>query len=282
MRRRAELLSWVGTHLGKPPGFERVVRLLAPPEKCTAIPEVCLVRDESLFLTQLGLPLGWHIGFFGSYEPGLRNIMRAVLRPDGIAIDVGANVGWHTLLMARLVGPRGRVLAIEPNPSVCEHLLCNVRLNQFAQVEIVPCAMAESARTLNFLAPHADEPGSASGHVVLEGDPPSSSIAVDASTLDILAGQKQLGRLDLIKIDAEGFELPILQGAEQTIARFRPYIFFEFDQAYAVRGRESPALLSGFFNSCGYRLYAIGRNWSELIGDRDWPKNANIFAAPLR
>ncbi len=71
--------------------------------------------------------LWWHIGFFRSYEPELRDIIRIVLPPGGVAIDVGANVGWHTRLMAKLLGPHGRVLAMKPNRSVREHLLRNIR-----------------------------------------------------------------------------------------------------------------------------------------------------------
>jgi FkbM family methyltransferase len=282
MKRRIEILSFVGNLLGKPPGLERVMRYLAPPEKCAEIPEICLVRDGSLFLTRLGLPIGWHIGFFGSYEPELRNIMRVVLPSEGIAIDVGANVGWHTLLMARLVGPRGRVLAIEPNPSVREHLLRNVRLNRLAHIEVVACAVAESERILSFFAPDSDDPASASGHVLAEENANSGSIRVEASTLDNIVAQKQIDRLDLVKIDTEGFEWPVLQGAENTIARFRPYIMFEFDRSYATRGSESDALFSEFFRRHGYRLFAVGRTWAEPIDWRSWPATANIFAAPLR
>jgi FkbM family methyltransferase len=282
MKRRTEILSLVGNRLGKLPGLERLVRFLAPPEKYGEIPELCMVRDGSLFLTRLALPIGWHIGFFGSYEPELRNIMRVVLPPDGIAIDVGANAGWHALLMARLVGPRGRVLAIEPNPSVREHLLRNVRLNRLAHIEVVACAVAESERTLSFLAPDGNDPTSASGHVLAEENENSGSIRVEANTLDNIVAQKQVERLDLVKIDVEGFEWPVLQGAENTIERFRPYIVFEFDRSCATRGAESDALFSEFFQRHGYRLFAVGRSWAELIDWRSWPASANIFAAPLR
>lgn len=281
MKRRAELIAWLGNRLGKPPGFERVVRFLAPPHRCIDIPEICLVREGGLFLTRLGMPLGWHIGFFGSYEPELRHIMRAVLPADGVAIDIGANEGWHALLMARLVGPRGRVLAIEPNPSVRERLSRNVRLNRLAQIDILACAVADSERSVNFVAPEADDAASASSHVVSDENDKSGSIVVDATTLDRIVAQQGLDRVDLVKIDAEGFEWPILQGSEQTIARFRPYILFEFDRSYAARGDESAALFDAFFRRHGYRLFAVGRNWAERMDLPTWPPVANIFAAPL-
>ena len=282
MRRRLEILSWIGNRFGKPPGFERAVRFLAPPQKCASLPEVCVVRDGSLFSLRLGLTLGWHIAFFGSYEPELREIMRVVLPPEGVAIDVGANIGWHTLLMARLTGPHGRVLAVEPNPSVREDLLHNIGLNRLSQIDILPCAVADAERSLNFVAPAANDPASASGYVVADEAAAPASIRVEASTLDLIAARKQLDRLDLLKIDAEGFEWPILQGGEKTIARFRPSIIFEYDEGSAARGGGSSALFSGFFRRHGYRLFAVGRNWAELLDGRPWPTIANVFAAPVR
>jgi FkbM family methyltransferase len=281
MKRRAELLAWIGNRVGKPPGFERLVRFLMPLERCTGLPEICLVRDNSLFLTKPALPLGWHISFFGSYEPELRNIMRAVLPVGGTAVDVGANAGWHTLLMARLVGPRGRVLAVEPNPSVREQLGRNIAINRLGQTEVVAAALAEAQRTLNFVAPDAWHPASGSGHVVPDDAAPSEAIRVEATTLDVVVAEKKLDRLDLVKIDAEGFEWPILQGAQASIAQFRPYIIFEFDHAYAAAGRDSGKLFAEFFQDNDYRLFAVGRNWSERIGKANWPSNANILASPM-
>src|SRR5689334_14765239 len=125
-----EVLAWIGNRIGKPPGWERAVRLVTSPEKCR-IRELCVVREGVAFLAQPSVPLGWHVAFFGTYEPELREIMRAVLPKGGVAIDVGANVGWHTLLMASLVGDKGRVLAAEANPSVRSRLRDNLHLNRF-------------------------------------------------------------------------------------------------------------------------------------------------------
>ena len=114
-----------------------------------------------------------------------------------------------------------------------------------------------------------------------DGAAPPDAVRVEAITLDGLAADQKLDRLDLVKIDAEGFEWPILQGAQASIARFRPYIIFEFDQAYAARGRDSGRLFAEFFQRHNYRLFAVGRNWAELIDNQSWPNNANIFAVPL-
>jgi FkbM family methyltransferase len=278
MSRRAEILAWLGARVGKPPGYERIVRRLLPIEKCGSLPDICLVRDGNLFITRPGLPLGWHVAFFGSYEPELRDIMRAVLPNAGVAIDVGANVGWHTLLMARQVGPQGRVIAIEPNPSTCEQLRQNVRLNKLRQVEIGPYAVADSERMVDFYGLSADDPGSASSHIV--SDSTARTSRVNCRTLDAIASEHQLERIDLLKIDVEGFEWPVLQGGERTIANFRPYILFEFDSAYAGRGGGTPRQFEDFFRQHGYSLFSVGRNWAKRVEISTWPDCANIFAAP--
>jgi len=203
----------------------------------------------AFFSTKLSLPLRWHIGFFGSYEPELREIIRAALPAGETAIDVGANAGWHTLLMARLVGPNGRVLAVEPNPSVREHLRRNIAINRVGQVEVIELALGEAEGTLSFVAPDAEHPASASGQIVADDAATPEASRVPASTLDSLAAERRLERLDLVRIDAEGFEWPMLQGAQTTIARFRPYIIFEFDQAYAARGADSGRLFAEFFHA---------------------------------
>jgi len=281
MRRYVKIFAWIGSRIGKPAGFERVVRFFVPLEKCGDLPEVCLVRDGSLIVTRLGHPLGWHLAFFGSYEPELREIVRTVLPSGGVAIDIGANVGWHTLLMARLVGAEGRVLAIEANPSVREHLERNVKFNRLGQVEVVPFAIAESERHLDFHGPNADDPASASGHVSGRTEEKTGLIRVKARSLDSIVEERRIARVDLIKIDVEGFEWPALQGGEETITRFRPYIVFEYDSAYARRGGGSTSVLAEFLQMHRYRLFAIGRNWAEALDGSAWSHCGNILAAPL-
>src|SRR5882724_3417250 len=180
-----QILAWIGNRIGKPPGWERIVRMIAAPEKCRNMPELCLVRDDLVFLAQPAVQVGWHVTFFGTYEPELREIFRAVLRPRGIAIDVGANVGWHTLLMGRLVGPAGRVLAIEPNASVRQRLEDNVSINRLSQVAIIPYAMSDADEAVDFYGPAAEDAGSGSGHIVRgERSSKQTTVQVDARRLD--------------------------------------------------------------------------------------------------
>jgi FkbM family methyltransferase len=281
MSRTIDALTWIGHRIGKPPGWERVVRLVAPPEKCRGLPERRLRRDDIIFIARPGVPLGWHIAFFGTYEPELRRVFRGVLATGGIAVDAGANVGWHTLLMARLVGEGGRVLAVEANPSVRTRLVEHLELNEIRNVEVIPCALGDAQGSVEFQAPAVDDPAAGDGHVVDAGDIQRRDvIRVEVRTLDAILEPMHLERLDLIKIDVEGFEWPVLKGAERAIAKFRPHIVFEYIDEYADRGGGNPQALADFFEMHGYGLSTIGRNGSESIVEGRWPSAANLWAMP--
>lgn len=280
MRKMIDILAWIGRLIGKPPGWERVVRLLAPTERCRGLDDICVTRDGVMFLAQPSVPLGWNVVLFGTYEPFLREIIRKVLPAGGTALDVGANVGWHTLLMARTAGANGRVLAAEANPSVRRLLEANLKLNGFHQVDIISCAVAEREGKAEFWGPDAEAAGSGDGHMVPAGGQRQGVIPVETRSVDAICDESRVERLDLIKIDVEGFEWPVLQGAEKSIAKFRPHIVFEFNEEYAARGGGDAKLLSAFLMKHRYRPFAIRRSWADPVVPNAWPSCSDIWAVP--
>jgi FkbM family methyltransferase len=276
-----QLLAWLGNRFGKPKGFERVVRYFASPEKCKDLPEFCLVRDGMIFLARPGVQVDWHVLFFGTYEPEVRRVFRTVLPLGGVALDVGANVGWHTLLMASLVGARGRVLAIEPNPALRHRLHDHLSLNRLKQVEVISDIAADTDETMDFYAPSLNDGNSGDGHVVKEAQRDAMILRLEARRMDTIVAAAKCERLDVIKVDVEGFEWRVLRGGEDTIARFRPHIVFEYNAEYASRGGGTPEVMGDFFQTHGYRLFTIGRNWAEPIQRDRWPLSAEIWAVPI-
>jgi FkbM family methyltransferase len=224
---------------------------------------------------RLACPLLW------KHEPENRNIFRTVLPSGGVAVDVGANVGWHTLLMASLVGDRGRVLAIEPNPALQQRLRDHLCLNRLGQVEVISSVAADKGEMMEFYAPGLNDRNSGNGHVIERASGDSGTIRVGARRLDTIVATAKCERLDLIKIDVEGFEWRVLQGGEDSIAKFRPHIVFEYNAEYASRGRGTPELLTDFFQMHRYRLFAIGRHWAEAIQHDRWPLCGDIWAVPI-
>jgi len=245
------------------------------------MPELCLVREGFVFLARPGVQVDWNVLFFGTYEPEVRRIFRTVLPLGGVALDVGANVGWHTLLMASLVGATGRVIAVEANPVLRQRLQDHLCLNHFGQVDVISCAAADSEGTMEFYAPAANAPDSGDGHVVEFGTGDRGGTLVEARRLDAIVHGSAVERVDLIKIDVEGFEWRVLQGGEETIAKFRPHIVFEYNAESASRGSGTPELISEFFRAHRYQLFAIGQNLAKAIEGGTWPRFAEIWAVPL-
>lgn len=281
MKKRIRLFSWIGSIIGKPPGWERIVRRVVPPVVCKSLPETCVVRDESLFLIQPWVPLGWHVLLFDEYEPEVRKIIKNLLRPGFVALDTGANVGWHTLLMAKRVGHSGRVVAVEANPSVRKILEFHITLNRVENTVVLPVVASSRLGRVKFLGPQAEEAHSGDGHVVREeAVNPSGLMEIDAQPIDYIIEQLQLSRLDFIKVDVEGYEWPVLQGAREALIRFQPHLIFEFDENYTKRGNGDAGAIHQFLESLGYRLFVIQRYGAKALQFGEWPKSANILATP--
>jgi FkbM family methyltransferase len=156
----------------------------------------------------------------------LAAVAAAVLPPDGVVFDVGANIGLSSLSIAPLV-PRGRIRAFELLPATARHLAANAAAEPLGNIEPVASAVgAEPGR----LALHPGANFSAGSHVVSDQHANEGHVAtveVPVLTLDGFAEERGLDRLDLLKVDVEGFELDVLRGARRCLNRFRPVLFTE-------------------------------------------------------
>ena len=158
----------------------------------------------------------------------LAAVAAAVLPPDGVVLDVGANIGLSVLAWAPLV-PQGRIVAVEPSPRTARALARTVALNGLGgQVAVEAVALGATPGEAAFhAAAH-----SAGAHLMDPGTLDAASlpqVRVPVETVDALVARQGLGRLDLIKIDVEGFETEVLDGAAATLARFRPVVLAEFN-----------------------------------------------------
>ena len=183
------------------------------------------------------------------YEPHVSTVMRSLVDEGDIVVDVGANVGWFTLLAASLVGEKGRVHAVEANAKNVALLHRSVRRNGFNErVQIHPVAASDRADTL-VLAPQAGSNG-----IVDEGWWFASQFDVQlvhALALDELLGS--LDRLDLVKMDIEGGEYRALQGFRRLLERFRPHVLTEYSPALLQEvSKVDPSELLRFWDELGY------------------------------
>lgn len=166
----------------------------------------------------------------------------SLVAPGDTVVEVGANIGTNAVPLARWLGPRGRLFAFEPQRQVHQMLCANIALNGLANV--VAYWAAAGARAGSIAVPHIDyESRGNFGGVSLGG--PGGGEPVPVMTLDGL----QLSSCRLIKIDVEGMELDVLQGAAATIERLRPRLYMENNR------REKSAALIGHVAGLGYRCY---------------------------
>ncbi len=194
-------------------------------------PITARIRYDRLFEVPVNTVswIEWNLFFNGCYEPHITEALRRLLAPGDTAIDIGANIGVHTLVMSRVVGYRGRVVAIEPHPAVRRKLEQTLIANHITNVDVIPVALSDSAgRTVLFEGEgFAENEGTASLWNVASEEVKGIEVAVD--TLTNVVVQTSCSNVQLIKMDVQGAELRILVGGTEVLARYKPYLIFEYD-----------------------------------------------------
>lgn len=197
-----------------------------------------------------------------NFEPHVTAVLRDRCRPGSHVIDVGANVGYHTVRLASRVGPTGSVLAVEANPDNCLLLLAAVEENKLTNVTLLPVGLAQE-RGWSFFATHVGT----NGGLLNESSRPAVR---DAGTLvpllrldDVVAADQQV---DLVKMDVEGAEGLVVEGGAETIARCRPVVVSELscDMLRRISGMEPRSYLS-WFTDLGYGINVIERSGPRTL-----------------
>jgi FkbM family methyltransferase len=193
----------------------------------------------------------------GRYEPNEFCLLQRILKPGMTFIDAGANMGLYSIFAARRVGPRGKVLALEPSAREFEILQKNVKLNSLTNVLTIRKALFDRASQVELSV----APLGKSGHNTLGAfgydTPLDHSERVQSERLDDLIHGEGLARVDVIKMDIEGAETAALRGAEETLRQFKPVLLIELsDRSLQHQGTSSRELL-GLLEKQGYRVFSF-------------------------
>lgn len=215
----------------------------------TDAPLRCSVFGVSFGLRAMrGDQLAKRIRQFGMYERHLSAFFRQKLKPGHVFFDVGANVGYHSMLAGRLVGPTGRVVAFEPHPAMRRLLARNLADNRLANIHIDPRGVGAAGGRAGIAFDLFDS-GATS---IAPG--PSDGATVEVVTLDQACldhGVKPM----LIKIDAEGMESDILMGGRRLFEDHGPSIVMEYCPQNNTRAAASFATALGWLRDIGYRAF---------------------------
>lgn len=220
-----------------------------------------------------------NIYFLGYYEIRETRLIRRLLRPGDTFVDVGANIGWYTLLAANQVGRTGKVLAFEPSRAVFGHLTHNVHLSGYSHVVAERLALADRSGVVQLRVAAGRGPGTAS---ILESEAAKGDSIEEVQTIrfDDYCRAKQLESARLVKIDVEGAELMVLRGMREMLARRAvQYLIVEVADSRLRSVGDSSQQLLELLRGHGYRLSHIGMLRRAPV-DADTPiVFANILAA---
>jgi FkbM family methyltransferase len=183
----------------------------------------------------------------GSFEPLLSQRLRALTPPGGVWIDVGANVGYVSMLAARWVGPLGRVYSFEPARQTFDRLRANLALNRVTNVVPFQLGCSSAVGEVELVVPGEDLGRS---HVAQAGE---QGERVAIVTLDAHFASQPLDRLDFLKIDAEGHDLEVLKGARELLRRWHPPVLLEVGNVPGRSLQESISEARDLLEPHGYR-----------------------------
>jgi FkbM family methyltransferase len=215
------------------------------------------------------LYIGRSLDLYGEWAEGELDLLGLFIKPGDTVVDVGANLGTHTVFFAQKAGAQGAVFAFEPQRVVFQLLCANLALNGLTNVRAHQAAVSRRIGAMSVPDVAYDDGGNYGG-VSLGGpdriDARSAGERVPVTTLDELA----LPRCRLLKIDVEGMELDVLEGAHALIAATRPLIYVENNDA-----ARSPALIEWLLD----RQYHLFWHVSRFFNPRNFAANPdNVFA----
>lgn len=185
----------------------------------------------------------WPSFWLGIFEYDKQIIFSEQILPGKIVYDIGAHVGFYTLLAAELAGPEGKVFAFEPVPNNIYFLKRHIQLNKLTNVDVIEAAVADFTGTTSFLVSLSGLEGSLSAQGTLE---------VNTVEIDDLVERGIILPPDYIKIDVEGAELKVLSGANKTLRKYRPVLFL------STHGSDVHRQCLDFLSRLGYMIKPLG------------------------
>ncbi len=197
---------------------------------------------------------------FGAFEKSTSQTLRTTIRPSQTVLDIGANIGAHTMTMAEAVGNKGRVIAIEATDWAYTKLLKNISLNPHLESRIIPLQYLLthdiSAETPRELYSSWNVIPSAEQHSVHKGKLKSTASA-RVVRLDSIIQELNIDNIDFIKIDVDGFEYWVLLGAADILKQYSPTILIELSPYVHLEHGSSFEALVQLLYKYNYRFYSV-------------------------
>jgi FkbM family methyltransferase len=223
-------------------------------------------RGGAMWSLDLREGIDFSIYLLGAFEKSTVVTLQKLVRPGDTVFDIGANIGAHTLGMAQSVGPAGKVFAFEPTDFAFEKLKRNLALNPQLQARTSAHQILLAATSSAALDPqiYASWPLKTDDavHPKHRGRLVTTANAT-IDTLDDFVEREGITRLDLIKIDVDGHEFPVLQGAVRTLTKFHPTLVMEMSPYVHAEHNKSFGDFVALLRDAGYSLRDVD-TWNSL------------------
>lgn len=238
------------------------------------LPGVELVRKNSFGRIIVSYDwIGQNI-YLDNYDKEEIQVYEKILEKDHVVLDVGANIGYYTLLFASLVRG-GKVVSFEPSSRERRLLQKNVDLNRMENVTVVGLGLGATAATGEL---HINNSNFGRNSIGMVQSGPSERIEIE--TIDNYIRQNSLTRFDLIKLDVEGYEIEVLKGASESIQKFRPLVSFESWSTHNKHFHPDLSVEVAFLAALGYEFFQF-RGLSALkVKEGDLVTSVNLIAVP--
>jgi len=223
-------------------------------------------KEQILFKTKDGIKIVCDVGDeriapievlnFGDYEAAELRMMRRFLKKDSIMLDIGANIGWYCLNLAKDVS-KGRVLAFEPIPKTYDCLKKNIAINGIKNVELYNFGRADKKGDLVFY--YNPKLSGASSLRNLHEERKKIKIKCRVKKMDDFIN-KRIPKIDFIKCDVEGAEIFVVKGGIKTIKKHLPILFLEMLRKWSAKFNYHPNDIIKILSAIGYKCYYIRNN----------------------
>lgn len=209
-----------------------------------------------------------------NYEPELLYLER-FLKPGGVFVDGGANIGVYTVVASSLVGDSGKVYAFEPADESYLLLDKNIKINNQNNVKMYQLALSDKVGETKL---HHIDNAPTSYSLGTDEHSSDSYEVIKTTTLDLIAENDNIDRVDVIKLDVEGAEELVLRGASTVLEKHKPVVIFEIREVAAERLGLDTFGAWEFLKQYGYKLFRINKETGETIGVDDPDSSGNYIA----
>ena len=190
-------------------------------------------------------------------EPRERRFFREQVEPGMVVFDVGANLGFYSLLFSDLVGPSGRVHAFEPDPLSFGFLRDRATPARHRNVEVTPAAAGDHTGTVTLFCSGTNRADNRI-HASHEPGGTAETVEVPLITLDDYCTERGIDRIDAVKMDVQGAEVAALAGFRKTVSRVRPrWLFIEFSPKHLRSAGSSPEAFWEILNELGFEPWGF-------------------------